>query len=242
MKWPKLILGPVVVLSATSVGAAGKLIVHRGMTRPPCRTAIPAEDYQYRNRSRSLTAISQTAILARGSAQDTERFITDARKVAEQTLSAEDGWRLLDPNAHSTTLFQLKESRLRINHCELSRVALLLDDQGRWLFSARGDQNLVHPDDPATYRPRLHLRRNEFVVYLRCYGGFGNTRQALEQEAGQPMLAELGPFEFWVENGQPRYFRDEGCCRALQDRLPLIDRLEIEFFYREGSFDRANPR
>jgi hypothetical protein len=130
-------------------------------------------------------------------------------------------------------LYQLDRPRLQIDHCEISQVALQLFGDGRWILSLRADQNRRPPEgEPAEYNPRLHIKRNEFVVRLRCLGAFRTEPIEVASAAGKPVLADLNVEPFWVENGQPRYIRSGGCCALVQDQFEDINRVEIEFFYR----------
>lgn len=130
-------------------------------------------------------------------------------------------------------LYQLDQARLEIDQCEISQVALQLHDDGQWVLSLRADQNR-RPDDPAMaeYNPRLHIQRNQFTIRLRCLGAFKNEPAAGALAAGKPVLVELDPKPFWVENGEPRYVRTGGGSPLVANHFADIDRVEVEFFYR----------
>jgi len=49
---------------------------------------------------------------------------------------------------------------------------------------------------------------------------------------GKPVMVDLSPYSFWVENGQPRYIRHHGYDPLVREYFRNIDRLEIEFYYR----------
>jgi len=132
-----------------------------------------------------------------------------------------------------TRLYQLDRPSLTIDQCEVSRVALQLRSDGLWILSLRADQNKrADAGAPAPYNPKLYVKRNEFNVRLHCLGAFNGAATSLSGAAGQPVLVDLDPEPFWVENGQPRYVRLTGCDRRLMARLDKIDRVELEFFYR----------
>lgn len=132
-----------------------------------------------------------------------------------------------------TRLYQLDRPTLAIDQCEISQVALQLRSNGTWVLSLRADQNR-RPADPATagYNPKLHIKRNEFNLQLRCLGSFSIPVTSTSPAAGQPVLAAIVPEPFWVENGQPRYIRAVGCDCELAAALDKVDRVELEFFYR----------
>ncbi|MBC8873377.1 MAG: hypothetical protein H8E44_28400 [Planctomycetes bacterium] len=129
-------------------------------------------------------------------------------------------------------LYQLDRPRLKIDHCEISEVALQLRDDGIWVLSLKADQNRRPAEgEPAEYNPRLHIKRNQFVVRLRCMGAFQNESTETAVAAGKPVLADLHTTQFWVQNGQPRYIRTGYRNAWLKEHFEEIDRVEVEFFY-----------
>ncbi|MCY2987478.1 MAG: hypothetical protein NTY19_06395 [Planctomycetota bacterium] len=137
------------------------------------------------------------------------------------------------PQKTVVDLYQLDRDNLLIDQCEISQVALQLHDNGHWVLSLRADQNRQPPSDQkAVFNPRLYIKRNQFVVRLRCLGDAAVKSGATLPASGKPVLVELNPAEFWVENGQPRYVRTGGNCTLVRDYFVDIDRVEIEFFYR----------
>ena len=130
-------------------------------------------------------------------------------------------------------LYQLDRARIQINHCEISDVAIQLYDDGQWVLSLRADQNR-RPEDggPDGYNPFLHIRRNEFFIRLRCLGAYDHPPMTEVVTNGKPVLADLQPYAFWVENGEPRYVRQHGNDPLVAEHFADIDRVEIEFFYR----------
>jgi hypothetical protein len=129
-------------------------------------------------------------------------------------------------------LYQLSQSRLQIDHCEISEVALQLYSDGRWILSLRADQNRRPGEgEPLQFNPQLHLKRNQFAVRLRCLGAFQNEPTEAAMAVGRPVLADLQPHPFWVENGQPRYLRAGDHDGWVEEHFAEIDRVEIEFYY-----------
>lgn len=244
MSTARILLFALLLTLATTALGFELLGVHRTTTRPGCLPGIPTRDYQYQSRSRSETVLSTTGVLlqlprepalaptdiAPTNLVPTNPLPTDLDRAGIVTA------RSRPEDDRIIKLFQLDRSRLRINHCSISDVALQLDDQGHWVLSLRADQNpLPKGRDPQSrietrYNPRLHLKRNEFVVRLRCLGFVQESRA--EIHAGRPVLAEINPEPFWVENGQPKYLRVTDCADELRWNLHLIDRVEVEFFYR----------
>ena len=185
----------------------------RHCTRPRLETGIPIRDYQYRSRSASVMALSKTAIPLEREA--------DAR-------------RGLQPK--EIQLFQWDRPSLQIDHCSISRVALQLHDDGSWVLSLRADQNR-EPEEPGTPEEResrfqtLHLKRNQFVVKLRCYGAYRLEEPRADETTGKPVLFELGPKRFWVQRAQPKDFWFRGNDDDVRRYFDLVDRVEIELFY-----------
>lgn len=129
-------------------------------------------------------------------------------------------------------LYQLDRPRLKIDHCEISEVALQLRDDGIWILSLRADQNRRPAEgEPVEYNPRLHIKRNQFVIRLRCLGAFQNEPAETTMAVGKPVLADLHTTQFWVQNGQPRYIRTGYRNLWVKEHFEEIDRVEVEFFY-----------
>lgn len=131
------------------------------------------------------------------------------------------------------SFYQLEQSSLKIDQCEISRVGLQLHDGGDWVLSLRADQNRRADDGTLPeFMPQLHLKRNLFVVRIRGYGNFTEAPLAAAVRSGKPELLDLGPIKFWVENGQPRYLRVGETDSRIERFFESIDRVEVEFFYR----------
>ena len=119
---------------------------------------------------------------------------------------------------------------MKIDHCEISQIVLQLCKTGDWALNLRADQNRRPPaGEPAEYNPRLHIKRNQFVIALRCLGN--SLTRPSEPGAGRPVLAVLKPRPFWVQNGQPRHLRVSGHDDLIGKHFGDIDRVQIEFYY-----------
>lgn len=181
--------------------------------RPPTRPGVPDRDYQYRTRSPASSAISGTMLRM------------DQPAKAHRGLAGKQ-----------IRLYQLDRPGLQIDHCAISRVALQLHDDGIWVLSLRADQN--RQDEPAAAPPpgeqrkaTAHIKRNQFVVKLRCYGRYEVKEAEPEASTGKPVLVQIEPERFWVQRGEPRHFVGSGKQEDLTRYFDLIDRVEIEFFY-----------
>jgi hypothetical protein len=154
--------------------------------------------------------------------------------------------------------FQLKQASLVVDHCSISRVALAIQGDGSWALSLRADQNPqfgvdiplvaagtprpprkavvpqprpILPGASPTTKHTVHIKRNLFTVTVRAYGAFSDEAN-LDASPGRPVLFELTPPPFWVQNGIPVFqeFRDkEELIRKYYD---FVDRVEVELSYR----------
>ncbi|MBI3467735.1 MAG: hypothetical protein HY000_32405 [Planctomycetes bacterium] len=151
------------------------------------------------------------------------------------------------PLAHAK-LFQFREAALRSDHCSISHIAVRLQENGYWWISLRADQNPreVPPVEIATPTMTLeepkqfteHLLRNQFFVRVHCIGGHGpGTERGL---LGTPVMVQLEPAPFWVQRGMPYPLIGTGFHPAVVEFYDLIDRVEVEFFYRLDS-SQAQP-
>ncbi len=229
-KWMRNVSWSMVLALAGGLGAQGQALAGwpgRVVTRPPCRCGVPS-GHPYRTAPRRATALVPSRVVV-------PLLRTGAQLVEEQTEGAlfpsETAARTTERLPKNTLrLYQMPQARIRLDHCELSRVSLLVDGRGRWWLSLRADQNRR---GLAEEHRRPGLKRNRFRVVIRCYAFTGQDDTL---EAGSPVLEELGPFEFWVQQGEPYIFSRRG---RLFEKMPAevtrllqqIDRVELEFSY-----------
>lgn len=128
--------------------------------------------------------------------------------------------------------FQLDRAQLTVDHCVVSDVAIQLYRNGCWVLSLRADQHPNSAADAYVHQPRLHLKRNQFNVRLRCYGFYSGATAPSSLKAGRPILAQLKPVSFWVERQQPKFLRIGCFDHNLAVHFDRINRMEVEFFYR----------
>jgi hypothetical protein len=149
--------------------------------------------------------------------------------------------------------FQLSETKVQLDHCSLSGVVLTLHESGEWTLSLRADQNpwMTGPDHQVSAPPQAagatsavlpaspnlgketdSLKRNQFFVKVRCYGGYAAREAQPALAPGKPVLFELPTAQFWVQRGYPYDFWAKQPLRDVSRYFDLIDRVEVEFSYR----------
>ncbi|MCO6457438.1 MAG: hypothetical protein J5I93_19225 [Pirellulaceae bacterium] len=128
-------------------------------------------------------------------------------------------------------VYQLYDPKLDIDFCSISRVALQMHNNGQWVLSLRADQHQRELVEQG-YQPRLYVKRNQFVIRLRAYGNFAELPTAAAIQSGKPELVDLPEIKFWVQNGEPRFLRTTGHDDRIRQYFDLLDRVELEFFYR----------
>jgi len=220
----------VLLIIAATEAAAEFHIARRHVTRPHVRCSIPDADYQYRynHRSQSVFAISLRRVSLDNAAVEVERVVSANTTRTEAEIRAAlrtDG-----------ILFQWDAPTLIIDHCSISQPALQLYRNGDWVLSLRADQNPRSDNvGETTYRATEHIKRNRFAVRLRCYGRFTTEPTEDAVQNGKPVLVEITPAEFWVQNGEPRFLRADGNDDLIIRHFDDIDRVELEFFYYKGT-------
>lgn len=146
--------------------------------------------------------------------------------------------------------FQLEQSKIQLDHCFLTRVVLVVRDNGEWTLTLRADQNpwmrgpqhdvamasnqsgVQGLEFPQTEKATNGLKRNQFVVRVRFVADAKLKDPLPGVVAGKPVLASLPAQEFWVQRGQPFDFRATCLSQDLYQNFDLIDRVEIDFSYR----------
>jgi len=193
-------------------------------TRPRVRCGIPARDYQLATFSPHLVAMSTPAL--------------NVTPPADSATGVHTAFRL----------YQFNVAKLRLDHCSISEMALQIHPDGHWRLNLRADQNprQLQPLDVVpnvtTAQPATNytadLNRNLFYVRVQCYAAEGGGPGS---PLGKPVIAMLAPEPFWVQRGEPRLWIAKGWDGDVQQFLSLIDRVGIEFYYREAPGRQAGP-
>lgn len=203
------------------VCAAGAADWHPFHARPQYLPGLPYYDYQYRDRSAQQTVLSTFGLLLPSN--------------LEGQPAPAPGERI--------RYYQMDTAALKVDHCSLSRVALTLHADGTWIFSARADQNPLmgpdqgqlvplRPDGPMVVKFTEHLKRNQFFVKVRGYSAYPVKENLPGVSTGKPALAAITLCPFWVQRGEPYDVMLRGQQADVRQFFHLIDRVEIEFYYR----------
>ena len=189
--------------------------------RPRVACGLPDRNYEFRNFSLPVTALS---------------FGAPPVAVLGSSIAIETA-------AVPAKLFQFREASLRSEHCSISQMAVRLHSNGNWAISLRADQNprTIEPVEvmtPAMTKedPRLfteHFLRNQFFVRVRCYAQHGPGVD--EGLLGKPVMVQLEAPPFWVQRGVPYPLLATGWDGAVEKYYNQIDRVAIEFFYRQDA-------
>ena len=149
-----------------------------------------------------------------------------------------------DPLTPTPMVYQLAASRLQLDHCFLSRVAVSLSADGSYEIGFRADQNPVASNDPgsplrssdaqpAWTLQTAQLLRNQFIVKVRGYAAYPLPSTPPNLAPGKPVLVEFPIEPFWVERGKPYSGFISGVASdAVRKKFEFIDRIEVEFTYR----------
>jgi hypothetical protein len=227
-----------ITAAARAVGIGSEPGASRFRTRPKVVCGLPPGiDYIHGGPNGPALAVSMTALLLP---------VRDA---------AADG---VLPSGQRAYAYQMGQAELRVDHCAISRVALVIRTDGFWTLSLRADQNRPEDRDPpliavgrpvvtdatslapsrvilpgatATTRFTEHIKRNQFIVRVRGYA-FAATGSSLDAPPARPVLFQLAPDPFWVQRREPRFEKFQDFDVEIAEYVRSVDRVEIELTYR----------
>lgn len=217
------------LLLVTGISEAGP---RRHYTRSGCLPAVPSYSYQYLSFSAPIRAVS----LAEVTVETAQREAIGGAALDGQPVNRGGRERIRH--------FSLSQRELRINHCSVSELAVVLHEDGYWTLSLRAVQNPAFIGTPGNKVSRLdgaipvngletnQLLRNLFFVRIRGLGAFAHEPSAADVCLGKPVLVSLDAPSFWVQRGQPRSIWVKQVRPDVAKYFDLIDRVEVEFFYR----------
>ncbi|HMP78074.1 MAG TPA: hypothetical protein PKD54_01355 [Pirellulaceae bacterium] len=176
--------------------------------------------YQWRPRSGSVSELSRTPLTLR----DADSLVTDIRLEMPLSPTRQVKWFAFDP------------LNLQIDECALSAASVTVDDRGNWELTLRAA--VAHVDMPQ-FNPNEHLRRNELVARLTWYVDVPGAVGAVDRAAIRPAVAQTESMSFIVQRGDSETICARGQLDGLRREFDLLQRAEIEFFYRHGTARHA---
>ena len=237
MSAKSLALLMVAALTVGSVAVGGG--VRRYRARPQELCGIPDADYQPPHPRPIVDPVLAVSLLAQP-LSPTAGDAAMSLKISGQTAAARP----------RVKFYQFAPTFLQIDHCSISRMALIINDRGYWRLSLQADQNpqVIIPDAgvavPTAAQVRglpggqlkqtNYLKRNLFVIRVRGLGAYSESLPTPPAPGaqGKPVLMALSPIEFWVQRGVPYSGVFENENRDAATFFDQIDRVEIEFSYR----------
>jgi len=196
-----------------------------GRTRTQPRCGIPKADYQFGSRSQSTMSVSRTGELVFRNRIGTGASVDDPTGRIKKQIK----------------VYQLKLPSLVADHCEISRVAFQVHNNGQWTLSLRADNHAVKQNEE-NGRFTAHLRRNQFFLKIRCYGSYQVDENSASQSTGKPVLVQLHPPPFWVQREQPYDLHRKGYSEDFKTFYEAIDRVEVEFYYRDSPITTSSQQ
>ena len=184
-----------ITAAARAAGIGSRRGISRFRTQPKVVCGLPPDrDYVHGGASGPALAVSTTALMLP---------VRDA---------ADDG---VLPSGQRAYYYQMSQAELRVDHCAISRVALVIRTDGFWKLSLRADQNRRDDRDPtliavgrpvvtettalapsrvilpgatATSRFSEHIKRNLFIVRVRGYAVY-TTETSLDAPRRGPFCS-----------------------------------------------------
>jgi hypothetical protein len=222
---------------AFAARADERVTLHR---RLKCSPGIATRDYQHRNLSQTISAISALAV-PMGS------FTPRSRLVELGLVGGVVDGATPPPLGARAKMFQFVDpTSLRIDHCSISHMAAVLDEEGRWVASLRADQNpivvrdrrnlvdgVVVDDIRRSVLQTRQILRNRFHVRIAGYSWPEGQNVVDADAATHPEIFEIVLTPFWVQRGEPRRLLCSGAMPPAEAAraYALVDRIGIDFAY-----------
>lgn len=184
------------------------------------RCCLPGDDYSTDRFSspisgNSLRAIRSTAVHPPTPATGSTALVSTATASREVSLK----------------VFQIEPARLRIDHCEVSQIAVTVADSGEWhvSFQARQDPRLLEPAQRTEFE---RFRRNELRLEIRPILVLTARQNAGDAVLGKPELRAIETLQFWVQKEETRRIAERGLSNDLQKYFDQIEQVDVHFSYR----------
>ena len=223
-----------ITAAARAAGIGSRRGISRFRTQPKVVCGLPPDrDYVHGGASGPALAVSTTALM-----------------LPVRNDAADDG---VLPSGQRAYYYQMSQAELRVDHCAISRVALVIRTDGFWKLSLRADQNRRDDRDPtliavgrpvvtettalapsrvilpgatATSRFSEHIKRNLFIVRVRGYAVY-TTETSLDAPPARPVLFDLAPESFWVQRQEPVFRTFQDVKGEIAEFARSVDRVEI---------------
>ncbi|MBI1344889.1 hypothetical protein GC163_01220 [bacterium] len=200
-----------VVFGAAGLAWGGDIFKARKL-REFCH--LPSYNYQQDRTKNPVSTVSLTAIA--GANVSAEILKVGAPKPESKILRVKQ--------------FQMSQTELRLDHCSLTKIAIVLVEDGTWTVTAVAEQNPYSVD--STQQPKfVELKRNGFHIRLRGVGLATPLDQPDTAVLGKPEYCNIAIPCFWVERGQKKPLRDGNRNDEIQRYFDLIDRVEVDLSY-----------
>lgn len=207
-------IGVSVLLIGAVAASAGDLLPYHRRARINCGLS-PC--YDYRPRSLSGADVRETSATV---------FLDQVAAPPNSSLANDDPMRRL-------RIWQVVDRDLTVDHCSASGIAIWIDESGRWSVNLKATQSpfvVNGPDRQAT--PATRFLRNKFYLKLRAHGLAKTADPNRTSTVGQPEIFAIDLNPFWVERDTTIRWSQSGVLTPEQlARLPLVDRMEVEFRY-----------
>lgn len=265
-----------VLLVLCSQGLAPGQLLPRCYRGTACeRSGIPAGQYQVTVDSPTVSALSLRATVAEPTnllepianlnAQDASAEAGNPTPAQGSENAQQNNDVLVESTRGASRIrtksFQFDKS-LVIHHCKLSAMAATINSDGQWTVSLVAEQN---GDNTTFNRLTRWLKQNEFVVTFKFYTDFQVDPIVTDESLAtflltRPVVAQVGPIEFYVRKGQPYHLllsgpktesglsrrnavsstrlqprvSNRGAHQQLARHFDQVDRVSVSFNYRGG--------
>jgi hypothetical protein len=127
--------------------------------------------------------------------------------------------------------FAITPRELLSDHCQVSRVAITVDDQGHWHAGLHAVQtpDLVAPE----LRPQLErVDRNLFRVEFRPIVVKDAEAAVVDKLNDELQLELIATQDFWVNRRETRHVSLSGQSEQLKAAFAQLDHVTVEFYWR----------
>lgn len=236
-----LAAGATIAFVVSSLRADDLFGLRKGRRRIQPKCSVPPADYQFGAQSTTVTGRTLPAVEVYSS-QNVSDALNEIKAISATPGKAQERpWALLrvaDAGKPVAKMLQMDRSRLTIEHCQISDVAIRIEPSGMWQVSLRADQNYVLDHEAETRNVELHMKRNRFhtkILLTQPLAGVSHrTRIAGTPTAdAEPKRIVLSVIElppYWVQREAATSVVETGYDPAIARHFQEISQAEIEFY------------